>query len=192
MSFEDKRFCFTCKQTSEQLALKDKKLKFCTNCKIAEYCGKECQLQDFVFAHKEMCNKVFVKLRKEAAEMEQKIKTLGFDVKETKVDFKKLSENNPQLLNLAAMYQQVKDVSIRVLGQMARIYESYHGLQSVLDQSLKSILEIQPTFFAARYYLPLTMLQLGKDDDAYNFIKFWLKITPIDQNHAGKSHCHVI
>ena len=25
------------------------------------------------------------------------------------------------------------------------------------------------------------MLQLGKDDEAYNFIKFWLKNTPVKQ-----------
>ena len=55
MSFEDKRFCFSCKLDTEQLMKKNKKLKTCSFCKIAEYCGKDCQRQDFSDNHKRLC-----------------------------------------------------------------------------------------------------------------------------------------
>merc|ERR1711990_590096 len=40
---------------------------------------------------------------------------------------------------------------------------------------------LQPAFLHLRNWVPLLMLQLGKDDEAYNFIKFWLKNTPVRQ-----------
>ena len=55
MSFVDKRFCFSCKFDVEQLMKKKKKLKKCSFCKIAEYCGKDCQRQDFAANHKRLC-----------------------------------------------------------------------------------------------------------------------------------------
>ena len=55
MSFEDKRFCFSCKLDVEQLMKKNKKLKKCSFCKIAEYCGKDCQRRDFAANHKRLC-----------------------------------------------------------------------------------------------------------------------------------------
>ena len=58
MSFVEKRFCFTCKLDTEQLKKKNKKLKTCSFCQIAQYCGQECQLMDFKLTHKLLCIKV--------------------------------------------------------------------------------------------------------------------------------------
>ena len=63
MSFEEKRFCFSCKLDAEQLMKKNKELKTCTFCKIAQYCGKECQRQDFKDNHKKICIDGFKPLR---------------------------------------------------------------------------------------------------------------------------------
>ena len=55
MSFENKRHCFSCKLDSEQLMKKNKKLKTCSFCKIAQYCGVECQRRDWCDNHKVLC-----------------------------------------------------------------------------------------------------------------------------------------
>ena len=35
-----------------------------------------------------------------------------------------------------------------------------------------------------RAHVPLLLIQLGRDDEAYNFIKFWLKNTPKEQDFS--------
>ena len=179
MSFEAKRFCFTCKQTSEQLEPLGKTLKSCAICKTAQYCGTACQSKDFLLVHKEMCMKTFKPMRNEAIKVEENLKVLGFDVNESKLDTEKLSQNLQDLI--LGQYLPMKDLSIRMVGEFARNYESYHGLESCLENTLRNMMCLQPTFFFPRNYVPLMMVQLGRDDDAYNFIKFWLKNTKIEE-----------
>ena len=64
MSFENKRFCFSCKLDAEQLMKKNKELKTCSFCKIAQYCGQECQRRDFKDNnHKRICIDGFKHMR---------------------------------------------------------------------------------------------------------------------------------
>ena len=63
MSFEEKRFCFRCKLDAEQLMKKNKRLKTCSFCKIAQYCGQECQRQDFKDNHERICIEGFKHMR---------------------------------------------------------------------------------------------------------------------------------
>ena len=48
MSYDKMRFCFYCKLDSDRLEKLNKSLKTCGICKIAQYCGKECQKLDFL------------------------------------------------------------------------------------------------------------------------------------------------
>ena len=48
----------------------------------------------------------------------------------------------------------------------------------LLDGYLEHMENLQPTAFHLRMFVPLFMIQLGEDDRAYNFIKFWVEITP--------------
>ena len=186
MSLEAKRFCFTCKQTSEQLEALGKTLKSCAICKTAQYCGTACQNQDFLLAHKQMCAKTFKPMRNEAIRIEENLKALGVDVNERKFDTKKLSPKAQDLI--ISQYLPMKDLTIRMVGEFSRNYESYHGLESCLENTLKNMMSLQPTFFFPRNYVPLMMVQLGRDDDAYNFIKFWLKNTPIQEVEGTFNH----
>ena len=61
---------------------------------------------------------------------------------------------------------------------MAREHKSYYGLEIALDAYLDLFMKLQPFKLYLRALVPLLMIQLGRDDDAYNFIKFWLKNTP--------------
>ena len=57
MSYEAIRFCSNCNLKPEELEnLKPPKfLKTCPICKIAQYCDKNCQQQDYDARHKQIC-----------------------------------------------------------------------------------------------------------------------------------------
>ena len=59
----------------------------------------------------------------------------------------------------------------------------------LLDGYLDFILSLQPTAFHLRMFVPLFMIQLGEDDRAYNFIKFWVKITSFQVRLLKASWC---
>ena len=77
-------------------------------------------------------------------------------------------------------YQHCKPMSAKMLSEIARVNESYRGTQIALDAYLEVIMVLQPYRMYLRALVPLLMIQLGKDDEAYNFIKFWLKNTRKD------------
>ena len=77
--FEDKRFCFNCKLDAEQLLNQKKKLKTCTVCHIAQYCGIECQQKEYA-SHKQWCI-LFVKRQRKVRDKAKKIlEEKGHDV----------------------------------------------------------------------------------------------------------------
>ena len=78
-------------------------------------------------------------------------------------------------------YINCKSASAGFMGKIARQGESYHGLQMALEAYLESIMALQPDRMYLRALVPLIFIQLGRDDEAYNFIKFWLKNTPKGQ-----------
>ena len=69
-------------------------------------------------------------------------------------------------------------ISVELFSDMAREQKSYYGLEIALDAYLDLFMKLQPFKLYLRALVPLLMIQLGRDDDAYNFIKFWLKNTP--------------
>ena len=65
-----------------------------------------------------------------------------------------------------------------IIAKMASQYESYHGMQVAKEAFLEVIMTLQPARMYLRAIVPLLLIQIGKDNEAYNFIKFWLKNTP--------------
>jgi hypothetical protein len=78
-------------------------------------------------------------------------------------------------------YMNCKNCSVKCMGIIARQGESYHGLQMALEAYLEAIMALQPNKMYLRALVPLLLIQLGRDDEAYDFIKFWLKNTPKEQ-----------
>ena len=78
-------------------------------------------------------------------------------------------------------YINCKNYSIMSMDLISRQHESYHGLQMTLEAYLESIMALQPDRMYLRALVPLLFIQLGRDDEAYNFIKFWFKNTPKGQ-----------
>ena len=81
---------------------------------------------------------------------------------------------------------------MKILGDIGRRHQSYHGIQVALDAHLEHILTLQPSYLYLRMFIPLLMIQLGHDDEAYNFIKFWIKITPIQGKYINEYYRHSV
>ena len=209
MSYDKKRFCFYCKLDTDQLEKLNKSLKTCGICKIAQYCGKECQRRDFADNHKYLCIQGF-KHQHDLAEKAKKIlNEKGHDVDKSSLQeffddndavFQSIKRSNyeyiadgangnlplekGEIVNLGQVfwtYINCKSCSVKGLGIIARQGESYHGLQMALEAYLEEIMALQPNRMYLRALVPLLLIQLGRDDEAYNFIKFWLKNTPREQ-----------
>ena len=210
MSFDDKRFCFSCKLDTEQLKKKNKELKTCSSCKIAEYCGEQCQRRDFKDTHKRLCIQGFKRHR----DLREKAKNIlvekGHDVDrsslqefydENDVIFQCVKKSNYMFIHDGASgrlplergiivdlgqvfktYINCTYNSVKFMGKVARQGESYHGLRLALEAHLEAIMILQPNRMYFRAHVPLLFIQLGQDDMAYNFIKFWLKNTPKEQD----------
>jgi len=219
MSYEKKRFCFYCKLDTDRLEKLNKSLKKCGSCKLAEYCGKECQRLDFhegnendgYLGHKIICEMykgnvdlaaaaekamkakgVVLNGRKTQNEFYQEnpavfesVKASGFGCRELfsqilgekNVDFGQLLKN-VDLGQLFMNYRESSLTSVNMLRSMAQKHKSYLGLEMALDAYLDLIMKLQPFEMYLRALVPLMLIQLGRDDEAYNFIKFWLKNTP--------------
>jgi len=207
MSYDKKRFCFYCKLDSDRLEKLNKSLKTCGICKIAQYCGKECQKLDFLpgngsAGHKSICTTSIKKNLDLAVATEKAMKAKGviFDVTRTQKGF---YEDNPavfesvkasgfgyrdlslqilrgQNVNLGQLFMNYRAslISVELFSDMAREKKSYYGLEIALEAQLDLMMKLQPFKLLLRALVPLLMIQLGRDDDAYNFIKFWLKNTP--------------
>ena len=74
-------------------------------------------------------------------------------------------------------YSQSRTLCVKILGEIAMRHQSYHGIQVTLDAYLEDMSILQPSSLNLRMIVPLLMIQLGKDDEAYCFIKHWVKIT---------------
>jgi len=207
MSYDKKRFCFFCKLDSDRLEKLNKSLKTCGICKIAQYCGKECQILDFrpgngSAGHKSICTTSIKKNLDLAVATEKAMKAKGviFDVTRTQKGF---YEDNPavfesvkasgfryrdlssqilrgQNVDLGQLFMNYREslISVELFSDMAREQKSYYGLEIALEAHLDLMMKLQPFKLLLRALVPLLMIQLGRDDDAYNFIKFWLKNTP--------------
>jgi len=163
MAFERKRFCFNlnCKVTEDEYKdesnfikgtyewylSKGEKTKFniCSNCVIADFCSKTCQEQAWKDGHKNWCFTVNVPKKNQAMERQC---------------------GDPR--------QRFIAFDLRNAYLMSAHFKSYRGVKVVLKFFLEQILINQPTNLPRRYGVPMMYLNLGQDDEAYNFIKFWL------------------
>jgi len=216
MSFNDKRFCFSCKLDAEQLKKKNKELQTCSYCKIAQYCGEQCQRRDFKDSHKKLCVRGFNKYSDLTEQAKDILKEKGHDLDriclkkcsslqefydDNDVIFQDIKKSNfmvihdgasrnlplerGNVVNLGQVFKtyiNCKTYIVKAMGRIARHGESYHGLQLALEAHLEAIMILQPDRMYFRALVPLLFIQLGQDDEAYNFIKFWLKNTPKEQD----------
>ena len=82
MSYEAIRFCSNCNLKPEELEnlQPPKSLKTCPNCKIAQYCDKNCQQQDYDARHKQICRITYYPIKKKATKIENVFQSKGINV----------------------------------------------------------------------------------------------------------------
>ena len=61
-----------------------------------------------------------------------------------------------------------------------------------LDAFLDHMMYLQPFSLYLRLLVPLLMMQIGKDEDAYCFIKFWVKNTPCKGKLRDHSYIMIV
>ena len=124
MSYADKKFCFNCKLDIVQLITLKRNLSNCSVCKIAQYCGRDCQKQDFK-NHKFLCTS-YKRERDLGAKAKNILDNNGHDVSMSVLD-EFYSKN-------ANIYRCLKKVG------MAYIIPNFYGYHP-MDQSRQHPLE---------------------------------------------------
>ena len=135
MAFESKRFCFNlnCNKTEDDykdINIKKEKIKLqlCSNCKIAEFCGKTCQEQAWKEGHKKWCLSI------------NNPKKFHYLHQDKKYRIPKDRSGKP-----AAIIMDSRNCYL-----MSVHFKSYHGVELILSQYLNQIL-LGPPHLTKRY-----------------------------------------
>ena len=82
MSYEAIRFCSNCNLKPEELEnlQPPKSLKTCPICKIAQYCDKNCQKQDYRARHKQICKITYYPIKEKATKIENVFRSKGINI----------------------------------------------------------------------------------------------------------------
>ena len=163
---KNKQFCFSCKDWN-----REQPLLTCGDCKLAKYCNIKCQRKHFV-DHMQFCAPA-KSMREKARNEGELLKAKGFNIFETQgydwYQWAKLYGEHEELVKQFALNKAKSCMHLVTISQ-----NSYQGLKVVLDEILELMKIAQPHFLYLRYEAAILMLMLGKDGEAYNFIKFWL------------------
>ena len=170
---KNKQFCFSCKDWKCEL------VKTCKDCKLAKYCSVKCQDSHFV-DHMQLCAPAKL-LREKAINEGEILKARGFNIYETHGhDWYQWAKLYGEHEELVEQFVQNKTKSCMNLVKISQ--DSYQGLKVVLDEILELMKISQPHFLYLRYKTAILMLMLGKDGEAYNFIKFWLSKSRVEKD----------
>ena len=163
---KNKQFCFSCKDWN-----REQPLLTCGDCKLAKYCNIKCQRSHFV-DHMQFCAPA-KSMREKARNEGELLKAKGFNIFETQgydwYQWAKLYGEHEELVKQFVLNKAKSCMHLVTISQ-----HSYQGLKVVLDEILELMKIAQPHFLYLRYEAAILMLMLGKDGEAYNFIKFWL------------------
>jgi len=169
MSLQFGIFCGTCGK-SEQTLIKEKgeeaRLAKCTRCGIVRYCSRSCQRTDFN-KHKKICETIkavtddLVKYLPKHPELNSKIG-----------DFWNLTQpKNP----LPKEFLRRKMELSSNIWSFADKHECYEATELVLNHCLEILRFDVQDHLGVKIWIVWMFLHLGRDDDAYNFLKFWIQ-----------------
>ena len=166
-------YCFTCCTDEDQN--NKVSIQRCSRCQCAYYCSRECQLEGYD-SHKEFCleykklNKKLAKEKKALLETDDPLAPGKYFSEETIGHFWGLLDPRA--------YCRVR------YGFAEHILEQAHymDLKQIYDRGLSHFMEllrlIHSDNMGIRYKVPFILITLNRDEDAYNFIKWWLTIDP--------------
>ncbi|GAX27668.1 hypothetical protein FisN_13Hu237 [Fistulifera solaris] len=149
-------------------------LRCCSGCHTAWYCNQTCQKAHYVSGHKEICLLVaqdVKRVKKYAAPLRKmRVNDVLEDYFETQVgDFGQCPKTQMYLAARHALMDTYETAASEV--KIQEVYEKalFHAL-AVLRLDAEDGIE-------TRYVAPFILLNLHPDDDAFDFIRYWMKVS---------------
>lgn len=212
MSLERKSFCGACCKSKEKLIKESRneelELKNCTRCRSIKYCGRSCQRSEFK-NHNDDCQ-IIKTTTDDLTKIEESFRKFKFsaactpqDILRTKVgDFWEFADTefwDEKVAKSEAQKSKVQMGKIWPREYLIKRMELVTALWRVADTNLGNFetTEIVLEHLLAMLRLDISdglncrekiafmFLILGRDDDAYNFVKYWLKNTFPPQNYKS-------
>ena len=167
MSFEDKRFCFSCKLDTEQLKKKNKELKTCSFCKIAQYCGEQCQRRDFKDSHKKLCVQGFNDYRDLTEKAKNILKEKGHDL--DRICLKKCSSLQEFYDDNDVIFQDIKKSNFMV------IHDGASGNLPLERGNVVNLSQVFKTYINCKTYIIKAMGRIARHGESYHGLQLALE-----------------
>lgn len=172
--FKVEESCLGCRQTESGNPWK---LKTCSRCKVAKYCSVDCQKEDFG-RHKVSCRiikNLTVTVDKQAEYLHHC--PLGL-CKEDTVDVFKYYVGKFWAIGETSEYCMARRDLAGAIFNAGIDTGSKPMLEIALGHYLELLRLIHSDDMGIRLRLPFLLMELDRDEDAYNFIKWWETIDP--------------
>ena len=178
---KEKPYCYSCKGAGAAVS----NLKRCSRCQVAWYCGAQCQKEHFK-AHRKLCKRV----AEDTKRVEQEAIPLrnwsrqGQEVTENLFETRLGRFSGHEVLNYLAVRASLADA----------YWDAGYDFEvkEVWEKSLSHYLEFLRLDARCprqiRFRLPYILLYLNRGDEAYSFIRCWLKFDDFDDNEIFSRH----
>ena len=161
--------CATCHSRPESGLL------CCSRCRAAWYCGPSCQKAHYKSRHKEFCLSLAGDLKRVEEEAIPLCNTPFADDPEPQNIFEThigIFNEGPQTL----AYMTARCELVESYFQAAHDVEIKEVWEKALFHALVLLREDASDPYGMRYVTPFILLYLNRDDDAYDFIRYWVEI----------------
>ena len=171
--------CFGCFRRAEN---DNKPMQRCSRCHCAYYCCRDCQVNHYK-SHKEFCLE-YKKLNKELTKEKNKL----LSKKTSLTGGKYFSEST--IGHFWTLFEPRTYCRVRYdLAEHILMQAHYNDLKPIYDRSLSHYMEllrlVHGDNLGVRNKVPFILITLNRDEDAYNFIKWWLTIDPHGKYNWG-------
>lgn len=182
---KEKPYCYACQYYDDRTVVSG--LKRCSRCQVAWYCSGDCQKKHFK-EHRELCRRIAEQTK--CVEQEAiPLRTLTWDEDDNVGenlfemyvgefgDFDETQEYLDARAMLAASYWEAAyDFEVKEVWEKAL----FHYLELLrLDVTYRCVV---------RFRVPFILLYLNRDDDAYAFIRYWLRFDELDYDEVLLRH----
>ena len=185
MSLKKKKSCFALECRVKAMTDEDKtfeNLKKCAKCEIVAYCNRECQMADWKH-HKDVCKYIseYANAIKDLEDREyerfhrpEEIEIGDFKTQNGCCDFCVLTNAKEYADEPYMKYVNYKMEYLYALWHMAEEYMDYELYEKYFNEA-SELMRISAKGTAdLKYYCAWALINMGRDQEAYNLVKFWM------------------